>query len=175
MFVETVNTFLQLWKYDSKPLGQDPIVTLLHPVIDTYSPNKPVVAVLGMILFWRLLLNNVLPPLATGVDVVFSNNTCNQTFTYQIHGKVADYVGPADYHNPKYNYLKHEINLKKEFNENHSDQYSGVLFGDYQCQYTVSVYPTSELEAIVCDKCTCVLYTWSIIHFSIYRVSVYIV
>jgi hypothetical protein len=62
------------------------------------------VGVYSISIFWRDLINNILPHDSDGIVVVFEN-ACNQTFTYEINGPEVHYLGPGDLHDEKYDYL----------------------------------------------------------------------
>jgi hypothetical protein len=54
--------------------------------------------------FWRDLINNILPPGENGIIVVFENE-CNPSFTFEINGPQVVYLGRGDLHDSNYDYL----------------------------------------------------------------------
>jgi hypothetical protein len=83
----------------------EPMSEIFYPIIaDSDEGNETVVGVYSISIFWRHLITNILPPDSDGIVVVFEN-ACNQTFTYEINGPEAHYLGPGDLHDEKYDYL----------------------------------------------------------------------
>ena len=67
-----------------------PASEILYPLLDTIDeisiedPGKEkFVAMYALTFYWRSLMEDILPPNARGIVVVFSN-PCNPTFTYRI-------------------------------------------------------------------------------------------
>jgi len=60
-----------------------------------------VVGSFNVVLFWRDLLRNTLPPSSRGI-VVVTQNACGQTFTYEINGAETTYLANKDVHETKY-------------------------------------------------------------------------
>ncbi|CAB9507840.1 Guanylate cyclase [Seminavis robusta] len=88
---------------------------------------------------WDFSLRNLLPGNVAGIVVIITS-TCNQTYTYEIAGQDAYYMGEGDLHEAKYDDYKSEINLsllthpKKDVTPGH-------------CQYSMHIYPSSEFES----------------------------
>jgi hypothetical protein len=88
-----------------------PMSAVYYPIIDAVDSirvdvdqDQPVVGVLTFILYWRELINNILPANSNGVIVVVEN-ACDQVFTYQLNGPDTVYLGRGDQHDPKYDHL----------------------------------------------------------------------
>ena len=95
---------------------------------------------------WGAYFKDMLPGDSNGLVCVIGNN-CNQTMTYMINGGVADYLGPGDLHNPKYNHLEIATTLSQVHqNSKHRMHYSGVDLDDQYCPYYVKLYPSVPLE-----------------------------
>lgn len=90
---------------------------------------------------WQVYFEEVLPDAENAQGVVaILENTCDQAFTYAIHGSTATYIGAGDLHDPAYDdYMV-------------STGYGAFLgrttsMGDEShCVYNVRVYPSKELE-----------------------------
>jgi hypothetical protein len=67
--------------------------------------NSEMVAYVGGGFAWDFALRNLLP---VGVDgiIVELQNSCNQSFTYEIEGPDAYFSGDGELHEPKYNGMK---------------------------------------------------------------------
>jgi hypothetical protein len=104
------------------------------------------VGVMAMTFFWRDFIVNILPPGSDGTVVVFEN-TCNQTFTYQINGPDVVYKGAGDLHDPVYDYMEQESRLNdlKEYATGNR-QYTGLPLSENSCPYTVRVYPSEDMK-----------------------------
>jgi hypothetical protein len=145
------------WAARHVPRGIDasePIIRMLYPILDTASnggitinePNSNVVGIVAASYFWRTFLENILPFGERGVVVVF-NNTCNQTFTYEINGEKAKFLGSGDLHDIHFGYLNQtltfeEIGLFSSLVGN----YGGLPVDHEHCAYTVSCYPSQTMK-----------------------------
>jgi hypothetical protein len=56
---------------------------------------------IGISIYWRDLLTNLLAPGSDGIIIVFENE-CNPTFSFQVNGPEVDFLGRGDFHDPKY-------------------------------------------------------------------------
>jgi hypothetical protein len=81
-----------------------PIIDAVDSIQIDLHEEHDVVGVLTFILYWRELINNILPVNSNGVIVVVEN-ACDQVFTYQLNGPDTVFLGPGDQHDPKYDYL----------------------------------------------------------------------
>jgi hypothetical protein len=120
------------WFHIFYPIAADAGSTLLHPgdVITNKTKNdlsEPrAVGAITMIIYVRDLIRDVLPSDSEGVHVVFEN-TCNQTFTYQIDGPSALFLGRGDHHDPAFDSLEQKstfVSLDKTISHG-SPVYSG--------------------------------------------------
>ena len=59
-----------------------------------------------MSIYWRNMIENVVPQGSDGVIIVFQNE-CNLTFTFRIYEQEVAYLGCGDKHDPKYNCYLH--------------------------------------------------------------------
>lgn len=76
-------------------------------------------------------------------------NTCNQTFSFLVAGAGVTFLGPEDFHDPKYDYLGTQQPVATSANERaapNNRAYTTVGFDKNFCNYTIAVYPTQELE-----------------------------
>jgi Adenylate and Guanylate cyclase catalytic domain len=149
-------------KWTSRLVGSDvdvaePIIRFLYPILDTAADKHPsritlqkstVVGFLASTFFWRGFLTDILPEGQRGLVVVISNE-CNQTFTYQVNGLEAVYLGSGDYHDPQYDGMGHStaLNDLSSF-QTGANSYTGLTIDDDFCAYTVSIYPSEEMEAM---------------------------
>jgi hypothetical protein len=131
----------------------------LYPVVDTinrvkvassanYTPaNHSVVAVLGGSLYWRSLIQKILPQGSNGIHVVFSN-PCTASFTYQVNGPTVQYLGVGDKHETKYDGCEVHGRLDAlGYNTKSNSAYSGAPIDDEYCPMTLHVYPSDEMKA----------------------------
>lgn len=108
--------------------------------------NHTVVGLFTMMFFWRDLIRGILPVKSEGIICVF-DNTCNQTFTYEILGPNARYLGRSDLHDPRYDYMGISQTLTDfaDYSAN-GRQFTGLPLGGELCPYTLRVYPSATLE-----------------------------
>ena len=119
-----------------------------YPVLEGIADNSTAVGSLGTLIFWLPYFANILPQDAIGFVAVL-RNTCNQTFTFRIDGSKVTFVGDGDQHDSKYNYLMHEVaflDLVKKSIE--SKDYLGLPLDEEGCQYILTIYASSDLEAV---------------------------
>lgn len=100
---------------------------LLHKRMGDVS--SPVVGMVGVGFAWDASLRFLLPQ---GVDGVYAilQNTCNQTFTYELDGPDAYFIGDGDMHEPEYDHMKVFVNLAMH-------QSSEVAATPGHCQYSM--------------------------------------
>jgi Adenylate and Guanylate cyclase catalytic domain len=112
------------------------------------SSNSTVASVgfLGMPIYWRSFIRNILAERSDGIVVVFES-PCNQPFTYQIYGPRVVYLGVGDLHDPKYNYLGVTSSVVEFKNYSARDtDYSGVPISADFCPHTIRVYPSDIMK-----------------------------
>jgi len=131
----------------------EPIIRILYPILDTEEgaltidqPHSNVVGIIASSFFWRDFLENILPNGERGLVVVFEN-TCNQSFTYELSGKEAQWLGPGDLHDPQFN----DYAISKKFEEIDLFSvdigiYGGLPIDEEFCAYTVSTYPSQRMK-----------------------------
>jgi hypothetical protein len=133
----------------------EPMSDMYYPIFDNAADEVSIeasehklnmVGVMAMTFFWRDFIENILPPGSDGTVVVFEN-TCGQTFTYQINGPDVVYKGAGDLHDPVYDYMEQKSglnNLKAYATGNR--MYTGLSLSENLCPYTVRVYPSEDME-----------------------------
>jgi hypothetical protein len=87
-----------------------PIMDIVYPIVDDvsrveltasddYEPsNHTLVGLITVSVYWREIFSSALPSGSYGVVVVV-DNTCSDSFTYQINGPDVIYLGVFDKHN----------------------------------------------------------------------------
>jgi hypothetical protein len=60
---------------------------------------------IGISIYWRDLLTDLLSPGSNGIVIVFENS-CNPTFTYQVNGPDVTFLGRGDLHDHKYDSME---------------------------------------------------------------------
>lgn len=130
----------------------EPIIRILYPILDTAAgaitinePDSKVVGIIASSFFIRSFIENILPNGERGLVVVFKN-TCNQTFTYEVNGHDAYWMGPGDLHDPKFD--KYGISLDMDtigFHAQAMGKYGGLGIDSGFCGYTISTYPSETM------------------------------
>jgi hypothetical protein len=106
------------------------------------------VSILTISFFWRRFIENILPPGSYGIVAVIEN-TCGQSFTYQINGPDVVYMGPGDFHDDAFNDLEQIqrlTDLKKQYQQGETVSYTGFPLSKSFCPYTIRIYPSQEYE-----------------------------
>jgi class 3 adenylate cyclase len=105
---------------------------LLQPIHESFDEAQPKqVGVVAIRFSWVGLFNEILQPAAHGLFLVLENQ-CEQTFTFQINGPEALYIGEGDFH-PLY---ETESLVESNFTQfNPSDSF---------CPYKLRLYASKE-------------------------------
>lgn len=105
-----------------------------------------VVALLTSTFFWRDLIKDILPPGSIGIVGVFENS-CGQTFTYQINGPEVVYLGNGDFHENQYDHLRisADLNAIDAYATPTDRSYTGVPLSSEHCPYRLHMYPSAEM------------------------------
>mmetsp|Transcript_5952 Transcript_5952/g.15184 ORF Transcript_5952/g.15184 Transcript_5952/m.15184 type:complete len:462 (+) Transcript_5952:77-1462(+) len=109
-----------------------------EPIMTNFSTNAKVGGMLQAILSWDIFFKNLLPDGTPSVYAVV-RNTCNQSFTYEIIGSEAFYLGEGNL----YRFSDH-VDLKKTIileAFHPKDELNLDL-----CAYSVDLYPTNSME-----------------------------
>jgi hypothetical protein len=136
-----------------------PIMDITYPIVDDvsrveltasddYEPSDHnLVGLVAASVYWREIFSNALPPGSYGVVVVV-DNSCTESFTYQINGPDVTYLGVLDKHNNDYDYLVVSANVTDlhEFLFHDSD-YSGAPLNKELCPYSIRLYPSDDMKA----------------------------
>jgi hypothetical protein len=135
----------------------EPFSDIYFPILDNVADFVTVpkasssdlgkfVGVFAMTFFWRDLIQDILPTDSNGIVVVLENS-CGQTFTYQVNGPKTVYLGKGNLHETKYDYLGKASSLTELDAFSIRDRrYTGLSLSDKGCAYTLYVYPSTELE-----------------------------
>jgi len=79
-----------------------PHTFVVHPVRkESLDPTSEVAGILGVSIPWDSSLRNLLPSNVQGIHAIIKNN-CNQSYTYEIDGVDAFFMGDGDLHEPEY-------------------------------------------------------------------------
>jgi hypothetical protein len=141
---------------------REPLSSWLYPILDkvdyidvTSNPKYPqdyeVKGFIGIEVYWKHLLRNILPPNSRGVVIVFEYQFTNEMFTYQIDGPEARYLGAGDKHDSKFENLKitHSLSLHDldSYRLGVSKYYGLPLHSSHNSTYKVHIYPSDEMKS----------------------------
>ena len=116
----------------------DPHATAFVPVFDGLGRETEIKAVLLIFIYWRTYLDYILPQSSDGL-VVILENTCNQTYTYEVDGIHSTFIGNGDLHDHRYDYLGIGAGVDVRTTDNPDNAEQG-------CLYSVRVYPSQRFE-----------------------------
>jgi hypothetical protein len=134
----------------------EPFCSLDYPImsgaadavsVSPNSQNKKVVGILGVTFFWRDLVKDLLPNGRHDIVTVFDNG-CGQSFTYEITGPDAVFLGTGDLHNSKYNgvlELSSRVDDLKAYSIRDST-YTGANLTNNFCPWEVHTYPSESMR-----------------------------
>lgn len=131
-------TFLKQ-NYDQrfpKEEKEKPHIYLLSPVYDTLLANRTAVGFLSALFRFDNFFINILPDTENGIIVVL-DGSCGQTFTYMINGHSAEYIGPGNLRDYKYEHMRRDFAIAPFalLEETEDETY---------CQYSARIYPSDE-------------------------------
>ena len=120
----------------------------MYPIIDELSTdraqNGKVVGFLSIGAYFREIIRDTLPVGSNGMIIVVEN-TCTETFTYQIDGPNVTYHGIYDQHEKKYDRLVLSSLLTELSNADTGDSvYTGVPIEKEICPYTMHLYTSKN-------------------------------
>ena len=136
----------------------EPVIRILYPILDTADgaitvnePDSNLVGIIASTFFWRQFLENILPNDEQGLVVVFQNS-CNQSFTYEVNGHDAQYIGPGDLHDlkPDFDNRGHSLTFSEigsfaDALATREATYGGLPINDGFCAYTISIFPSETM------------------------------
>jgi class 3 adenylate cyclase len=151
------------WIASYLPPGEEPmepISDIFYPIIANANENievhtttaahtdetdDEVVGIFSVSVYWRDMIKNILPQGSNGLMAVFEN-PCNPSFTYEINGPNANFLGAGDHHDPKYTEFGLSVAMSDFAIYAEDTSYSGVPLDDEFCPFTLSIYPSSTTE-----------------------------
>ncbi len=74
------------------------------------EPQSPVIAVISAGVAWDSSMQDLLPHGVSGIIAVVKND-CNESFTYEVGGDQAFFLGVGDMHESAYDNMKLDVNL----------------------------------------------------------------
>eukprot|EP00934_Nitzschia_sp_Nitz4_P007269 Nitzschia sp. Nitz4//scaffold229_size32011//3230//7371//NITZ4_007915-RA/size32011-processed-gene-0.6-mRNA-1//1//CDS//3329542847//7259//frame0 len=105
--------------------------------------DSRIVAALQTTMAWDVFMRGLLPEGVKGITVVL-DNSCNQSFTFELDGPRVYYVGEGDFHDTKYNYI---------------ETYQDLMEGSYihpnftttpgHCLYSLRIYATDNFTSSI--------------------------
>jgi class 3 adenylate cyclase len=127
-----------------------PVGTLYFPLFNKFDlESRDLVGLLIAIVRWTDYLQaRNLPSKANGIVCVLANE-CDQEFTFHIVNSKVIYLGEGDLHDDAYDQLEESVDLSHVGEDAGTDgfTYSGVTVGKNYCEYSLYVYPTTQVEA----------------------------
>eukprot|EP00934_Nitzschia_sp_Nitz4_P006775 Nitzschia sp. Nitz4//scaffold127_size64804//37229//39533//NITZ4_006180-RA/size64804-augustus-gene-0.59-mRNA-1//-1//CDS//3329534762//6765//frame0 len=135
-----LNMFLQHGGSNLTEYEYGPVSDLYVPVFDSFEDDASLVAELTSYLYWQVYLEDVLSNEDSEIDVVLEN-TCNQSFTYQIYGADAAYMGQGIRVNSAYSHME-VMTGYGPFKSNVDPEDAA----DGECLYRLRIFPTESME-----------------------------
>lgn len=134
-----------------------PAVEIYAPVLN-YTSGKVsyedrykeanLVAIMGMSIFWQDLIEGILPIGNNGLVAVFDNAGCNQSFTFQINGPDAEFLGGGDRHDQNFDHLVASNTLSELTSFVKVEEvYSGPPLNEDFCPYSLHLYASETMAA----------------------------
>jgi class 3 adenylate cyclase len=116
---------------DKNPGPQSLLVT---PIFDGYSANdRDFVAAVVSVLPWDLYFKDLLRDGVAPIHVVVEDGKCGNSFTYEIRGSEAIYLGEGDLHDTEHT----DLGMSSDFSAFSSHD---------ECVFTYTVYPSEQFN-----------------------------
>lgn len=109
-------------------------------VNDKQQQEGEIVGHVVAILPWQALMINMLQQGRGPVHAVM-RNSCGTVFTYHLDGRTTTFLGLGDFHDIQYNHL-----VEKSEMMSYQGDLTEIGIVEDPCQYTMEVYPSSEME-----------------------------
>lgn len=135
--------YLTRWEEYGSEYHFDPVSDLVFPVFDEKDGSKKLVAFLKCFVYWRTYLVNLLPD-DNGSVLAVIENSCDESFSYEISGIDVTFLGPGDHHDPRFSDMKVEASFHSFISSSSIKLSNDVRDGN--CLYRLRLHPTVELE-----------------------------
>ena len=123
------------------------------PLSENYSTSaNHLGAYIGLTIYWRDTLRDLLPVGSAGVAVVFENECDVPPFAYEITGPVPRYLGAGTYNSTFENdpELSRELNLMDVWHFAIKEtSYTGIPINENVCPFRLRVYPAESSKATI--------------------------
>jgi class 3 adenylate cyclase len=144
---------------DEDPGPQSLLVT---PIFDGYSANdRKFVAVVVSVLPWDLYFKDLLHDGVAPIHVVVEDGKCGNSFTYEIRGSEAIYLGEGDLHDTEYT----DLGMASDFSTFSSDD---------ECVFTYTVYPSEQFNEDF-ESNTPIIWTVAVVLVFVFTSAVFLV
>jgi hypothetical protein len=124
----------------------DPMSQVFFPIFDSFENDRSTVAVLSVLINWKLYFKNILPKNLRGIVVVL-NDSCGSEYTYVINGEEVESIGAGDMHDHKYDDMKKSTSFALIHNIADGTRYGLPLDQDH-CNILLDVYPSNAFYEI---------------------------
>jgi len=133
----------------------EPVIRILYPILDTAEgaitidqPGSKMVGIIASSFYIRSFLEHILPRGERGLVVVFEN-TCDQTFTYEVNGASTTWLGPGDLHEPMFDGMGQSMDFDMiGFHSAEVGTYGGLPIDSDHCAYVITTYPSTTMMEI---------------------------
>ena len=121
---------------------------LVYPVFDKFDSGRQVVGTLAMLIFWFVMIENILPEDVVGVVVVFENGL-GQVATYRIDGARSTFLGQEDLHDSSYDDWAVQVDVADYLASRASPETQSPTLAkldDSFNNYKVTIYPSDDMK-----------------------------
>eukprot|EP00934_Nitzschia_sp_Nitz4_P008373 Nitzschia sp. Nitz4//scaffold11_size288233//227917//230241//NITZ4_000807-RA/size288233-processed-gene-0.251-mRNA-1//-1//CDS//3329534173//8363//frame0 len=138
---ETLQLSIQHSGHNTSTYVKGPVSDIYIPVFNSFDQNASLVALLSAGIYWQKYFENTLVEDYAGVVVVLENS-CKQTYSFQVRAGIVEYLGQGDLHQSVYDDMVVQTDYGGVIG------YSGDILDvpDGHCLYRIRVYPTKGFE-----------------------------
>ena len=148
------NLAMSHYRHHAEEYLDDPVTFLMVPVFSNFTSDRELAGFLGINMYWKLRLSDILPETAHGYMCVLENSY-DQTLIFRIDGSEVTYLregsvsGAVD--NLRYEEMGMSVNINdymKEVAGPQTESYTAIPLSQEYGQYKLSVYPSRDSEAV---------------------------
>jgi hypothetical protein len=132
----------------SYDLEQPPSSFLFRPIFSAYAHEGEIQGFAMAVLSWQDFFSNLLPDEIQGITCVLRNPCNEQSYTFQLHGRTATFLGDFDLHENEYEHFTKRTFLTETasygvvFNES-----NGGTTSVSPCHFVIDIYASAEFSS----------------------------
>jgi len=125
---------------------KDPRSMIAYPIFETLSPQSAVVGSVNTEFKWEPVLGGTLTDYSDPLVVVVENE-CGGSFSYEVAGLNATYLGEGDFQDPSVDGYTPVNSSYDDFAALFDEHGATTINGETACNYRITIYPTKAFKS----------------------------